>query len=143
MKIISKKAFHRTFKKMGRSISSTCILKYQIVALVFIIGSCHKRSGPPKFSDSCEIQYTTSKWLNIGDSLVVPACPDSVSITLLQRDNSINFNTQIKMVNRGFKTSDTSWVDEHGKFWIMTFKLKIERFTDGAVLLRVWYNYAL
>lgn len=121
---------------------NTCIMKYQFIALLFLITSCRKLLGPyPKLDDSCDRQYTISKKLNVGDSLVVPTCDDSVSFTFLRRKNSVEYNAQFKMIVRSLSDSSTWWIAEHNWYRVLLFNLKIEKYKDTSVKLMVWYNH--
>ena len=118
---------------------------YMIGITVFFISYlcfCRKTVSPPvKLDDACNLQYTVSKWLEIGDSLVFPACPDSLTFTLSQRNTDATYNTELKVVDLGPNEDSTFWIDEHWYYSVLLFKLKIEKFTDTSILLRVWYNY--
>lgn len=141
MKITSTSTFRRTFVKRWESISSICITKYQMVVMSFIIGSCHKRVDPPKLLDSCHLQYKVSKWFSAGQPLIFSACPDSISLTFLQRDTGNRFNTEFKIIDGRVNVDSTFWIDEHCTFRVSGFVLKIEEFTKTSVRLTLWYNY--
>jgi hypothetical protein len=112
------------------------------VILTIVVFSCRKEiASPPKLFD-CDLQYTTSKWLNKGESLALSACPDNVSFTFLQRTTENRYNSEFKIIDGRVNSDSTFWIDEHCKFRVSGFGLTIEKFTDTSVLLRLRYNYA-
>lgn len=98
--------------------------------------------SPPKDNESCDLQYTLSTWLDTGESIPLPTCYGSLTLTFLERNQDLRYNTQLKVVDLGPDADSTMWIDEHWKYSVGLLKFKIENFTDSSIQLRFWYNYA-
>jgi hypothetical protein len=90
----------------------------------------------------CEYRYTMLRQLKLGDTIVLPACPDSISITFCASDTNTGYNRRFNVINKADNTIDDLWIDKRFKYGGTNgLRLKIEDDLPNKIALRIWYNY--